>query len=197
MPDFRLRIATFAMVALFAVPSVLRAEDIPSADPAASRIRVGAAGTLVGGDASGRNASTAMAAPGLAVDLGIQLNDPVAIFVRAEFATDLFTTQGGGYLVAEWTPRQWLSVGTGAGYDMIYLLGYGNCSAKTFGPCSGNRFWSGPSIPLVWAFNLGRRDAHRARRRLLRLELEGAGGYQPATQSFGWHAGVGFGAAWM
>jgi hypothetical protein len=61
--------------------------------------------------------------------------------------------------------------------------------------------WSGASVPLVVGFNFGRTVAPGARRRVLRLGLEAAGGIGdiengPSTV-FGWHTAITFGGAWM
>ena len=123
------------------------------------------------------------ASPGLVLDLGLQITERAAFYVRAEAASLLLTNQAAAYAVFEWTPQRWVSLGTGAGYD-------GNA---TF----GTNTWSGPSIPLIVGFNFLGAGAKSG----MRLGLEAAGG--PGTLAgvaqnvFGWHTAISYGGVWM
>jgi hypothetical protein len=141
-----------------------------------------------------------VAGPGLTVDVGVQLGDRVAVYVRAQ-ATGFgspgspFVSQAAWYAVAEWTPHRWLSLGTGVGYEMLAPPAQNNGPGpvRDDGP-----HWSGLSVPLIVGFNLFESgDPNRVRRTALRVGLEGAGGVDPSTDAFGWHVALGLGIAWM
>jgi hypothetical protein len=104
------------------------------------------------------------------------------------------------YAIAEWTPRPWISLGTGAGVDHMssgYVVNPG-CGTTGSGACSSPRAdWTGVSVPLLIGFNFGCPHPERPRHSALRLGLEGAGGVEPSTGINGWHTGVAFGGAWM
>jgi hypothetical protein len=199
---------TFLVSLLFAAavaasPAVAFAQDKDGAtiprDASATRLRFDIAGTLVGGAASSRNVSAIVAAPGLTLDLGTQLGDRAAIYVRAEVASDLVTSQGAIYAIGEWTPTRWFSLGSGLGYDAISTVAMaGDASICSLPPCiSISNNWSGISVPLIVGFNLGSGEPGRARRSMFRIGLEGAAGYAASTQTFGIHGVLAFGGAWM
>jgi hypothetical protein len=155
-----------------------------------ARVRFDVAGSAVFGlahPAAATAQGTGALASGLVLDFGVQIDDAVAAYVRGEFASILFSNQLAAYVIAEWTPRRWISIGTGFGYDAM-LTAY-------------TPAWGGPSVPLVLGFNFGRTVAPGARRRVLRLGLEAAGGIggleDGPSSVFGWHTALSFGGAWM
>jgi hypothetical protein len=88
------------------------------------------------------------------------------------------------YAIAEWTPVDWFSIGTGFGVDGLAMLVF-----------DANGSWSGYSIPLSLGFNIGRRPADRTMRSVFRIGVEGAVGFASDNGGAGWHASVTFGYA--
>ena len=107
-----------------------------------------------------------------------------------------FVSQAAGYAVAEWTPKRWISLGTGLGYEM--LAPPAGCNGPETGPCPEGPHWFGLSVPLIAGFNLLESDdPNRVRRTALRIGIEGAGGVDLSTGAIGWHAALSLGLALM
>ena len=152
------------------------------------RLRFDLAGGPRVGSAHSERVSSGTISPALALDLGLQLGPHAAVFGRLEGGTLGLWSGGAGYLLSEWTPVPILSVASGIGYDAMTFLWPGCRAAKgTCFPVSNN--WSAASVPLLLALNLGRE--HR-----LRVEAEGAMGYDPGTTTWGYHAFVTIGTVW-
>jgi hypothetical protein len=112
--------------------------------------------------------------PILTLDLGVRINRYVSVYARGELGTILLGGQAAAYAIAEWSPVPRLSLGTGIGADAMAAWGDGA--------------WSGASIPLIAGF-----DVARWNRNALRIGLESAGGIDPSTSLYGWHAALTFG----
>ncbi len=168
--------------------------DAICVDRAAPRVRFDLAGTFTAGEAQSSMVDSFALGPGLAIDLGAQFGDHAAVYARAEVSTIFpFTLGAAGYVVAEWTPARRFSVGSGLGFDTMLRYCQG-CRP----PYDRNPSWTGVSFPLLLALNLGRMvSPTRATRRALRLGIEGAGGYEAATNTVGWHSTLSVGVAWM
>jgi hypothetical protein len=176
-----------AMVTHDSAPNAERADGV---DRSAPRLRFGVSGGLALGKALSARVDSFALTPTLVIDLGVQLGDDWALYGHAAGGSLLFLNQGEAYLVGEWTPRRWVSFGTGIGYDGM--------SVELVCDCQGTRSnWSGVSVPLLIGFNFGSPRADQARRAFWRLGFEGAGGVEPATGTLGWHGGLAFGGAWM
>jgi hypothetical protein len=186
-----------ASVGVLPAAAAARADEYPPAahdaavDRTAPRLRFDVAGGFAAGSAQSSRVSAAAVVPTLVVDLGVQLGDRWALFGHATGGSALAWNLGGAYLVGEWTPLRWISVGTGVGYASWNSWNLCGCDAQ-------RSEWSGISVPLLIGFNLGggRREA-ATRRAALRLGLEGVGGYDASTETAGWHGGLAFGGAWM
>jgi hypothetical protein len=177
----------------FLAPATAKAEG-------ETRVRFDLFVGVMAGEAQGRNVSTASIAPALKLDLGVQIGEHAAVFARAEGGTLLLADEGAAYLASEWTPVPALSLGTGIGYEGISFNwpGSGACDANR-APCIQNS-WSGVSVPLFVAFNIPphRRDpAGESSYAGVRLELEGAGGYDATSETWGFHFFAGVGWRWM
>jgi hypothetical protein len=166
------------------------ADRPPRPDLSEQRLRFDVAGGFTAGVASSARVAAFAFVPTLVVDLGAQLGDEWALYGHAGAGTAMFFNQAEAYLIGEWTPRRWISVGTGLGVDAMSLWGFCDCQDV-------RKDWNGASLPLLVGFNFGRPDPQRARRAALRLAFEGAGGVEPATGTIGWHGGLSFGGAWM
>jgi hypothetical protein len=136
---------------------------------------------------------------GFAIDAGLQLGDTAAVYLRAE-ASGLAPPGIGpdlaGYAVAEWTPRYWISLGSGLGYEDLGPAG----SNHGFYPVRDEHppHWTGVSVPVLVTFNLLQlRLPDEAYRAAIRLGLEGAAGVSPANGATDWHLCVSLGAALM
>jgi hypothetical protein len=172
-------LATFvAAIGLMAVSSSGFAEEGDSFGP-----HIGVAlGGLVGlaqsnwgwGGAPQTTHLTGALDPTLTLDLGVRINRYVSVYARGEFGTIVVAGQAAAYAIAEWTPVPRVSLGTGIGADAMAAWGDGA--------------WSGVSIPLIAGF-----DVARWNRNALRIGLETAGGLDPSTSFYGWHAAVTFG----
>jgi hypothetical protein len=185
-----------APVAFFAftlLPTTARAQSEPS-------LRFDFGVGVLGGSAQSTRVSAVSTAPALKLDLGAQLGDHAALFARVEGGTILLANEGAAYFVTEWTPLPPMSIGAGIGYEGISIAWYSGCDARV-GPCIQNS-WSGVSVPLLLTLNLQPRSAaggggtgakHPGS---LRLELEGAAGYDPRTETSGVHLFVGVVWSW-
>ncbi len=109
--------------------------------------------------------------PTLQLDLGVRINRNVSVYARGEVGTIVLAGQAAAYAIAEWTPVPRVSLGTGIGADAMAAWGDGP--------------WSGVSIPLILGL-----DVTRWNRSALRLGLEAAGGLDPSTSFYGWHAAL-------
>jgi hypothetical protein len=160
---------------------------------------------VLGGGAGGRTTqgvtvSTGSIAPALKLDLGAQIGEHAAIFARVEGGTILLADEGAAYIASEWTPIPAVSLGTGIGYEGISFTWIGGdaCNASRT-PCIQNS-WSGVSVPLFVSFNIPRHrhdPAGKPPHGGLRLELEGASGYDVRTETWGFHLFAGIGWTWM
>jgi hypothetical protein len=167
-------------------PAPVESEDGP-------RFRLGAGGAVLFGSANGasrdgKQVSAGSLAPALQLDLGIQINRHGALYLRGEGGTVALLSQATGYLVGEWTPVRWLSVGTGVGLDGMAMMWIGGCEGDR---CIRNHWW-GVSVPLIVGFQFISEkdwDAPGAKP-ALRIGLEGAAGVEPSTGVVGWHAGL-------
>jgi hypothetical protein len=135
---------------------------------------------------------------GFTVDAGVQAGDLVAFYLRvqaSDFGHPPFASEAASYAIAEWTPRDWASLGTGLGYEM--LAPPPTCNG--IGPCGSDYpHWSGLSVPVLVGFNLfASGDPSRIRRVALRIGLEGAAGVSLLTEAIGWHMGLNLGLALM
>jgi hypothetical protein len=139
-----------------------------------------------------------VAGGGVAVDLGVELGDAAAVYVRGEgsgFGAPPFASDAAVYLVGEWTPRHWLSVASGLGYELMappaMCNGFGGCGTDY-------PHWTGLSVPLILVFNvLQVRLPDGVHRAAVRIGLEGAAGLSPSTDAYDWHATATLGVALM
>jgi hypothetical protein len=166
------------------------ADRPPRPESSEPRLRFDVAGGFTAGVASSARVAAFAFVPTLVVDLGDQFGDEWALYGHAGVGTALFFNQAEAYLIGEWTPRRWISVGTGLGVDAMSLFGFCDCQGV-------RKDWSGASLPLLVGFNFGQPDPQQARRAALRLAFEGAGGVEPATGTIGVHGGLSLGGAWM
>jgi hypothetical protein len=167
------------------------------------RLRLGAAAIANFGSASYGSAGAAqniatfnasspagvVSGAGFAVDFGLQLGDTAALYLRGE-ASGLAPPGIGpdiaGYAVAEWTPRYWISLGSGLGYEDMGPAGTYNGLC----PCPVRQMphWTGVSVPVLVTFNvLQARLPDGAYRAAIRIGLEGAAGLSPANEAYDWH----------
>ncbi len=202
-------------LALLALPSVAGAQDYvaspwaqpptwgaPAPPPPAAvapvegpRFRFGIAGNLTVGlvDARAQHVSTGVFAPGLTLDLGVQINRSLAVYARGSVATIFVLNQASLYGVVEYTYDDHFSFGTGIGWDGMSNLFSGDAVAvaprdPSFVPTRSR--WSALSFPAIVGFNFGRRNEATGRLRAFRLGLEGALGVEPSSGAVGWHAAL-------
>jgi hypothetical protein len=177
------RPGVFPVVLAVALLGAGRAGAQEGADPIHVRLGV-AVGGVVGfarDDTSGQSVSVGSLGPALHLDLGAQLTRQAAVYLHGEVATSGITREAAGYLVGEWTPLRWLSLGTGVGVDAM----------SDFCGCGEPEQWSAVSIPVLVGLDVWRRDRHA-----LRIGLEWAGGDERSTRTFGWHTALTFGWAY-
>jgi hypothetical protein len=154
------------------------------------RLRLGLAGALVAGvGETSKSTRETSASAGGSADIGIQFGDPYAVYFHGEVGTT--GRHAAAYAVGEWAPIQWFSLGAGIGVDWIksdlprvYLP-----NSSAFVPTGT---WTGASIPIIAAFNLGGRPAWQARRSVFRIELEAATGIDERLLS-GYHFAIALG----
>jgi len=130
-------------------------------------------------------------APGLTLDLGVQLRDEVAAYLHGQLSYLVTMGQASVYAVGEWTPRRWVSMATGVGFD---AMGGGQCIECPGGP---RGTWSGISVPLIVALNLGPARPTGSYRHAFRVGVENAVGIEPTTGVFGWRLSLMLGYALM
>jgi hypothetical protein len=164
---------------------------VPSLAHADERFHAGISIGGVAGVASSNVTDAAAFNPTLHVDLGVRLDPQTAIYARGEIGTIIFASQAAAYLVGEWRPLGWLSLGTGVGVDAMAVARFDEASTM---PVAGgawpqtNSSWVGLSVPGIVGFTIGHRDGHA-----LRIDLEAAAGYEPSTGTYGYHGSVSIG----
>jgi hypothetical protein len=180
-----------------------------SASVSAPRLRVGVSG-LTGGGFAGppqggayrygypSSLSGVVGGAGISIDAGLQLGDETAFYLRGEasgWGAPPFASDAAGYLVAEWTPLWWLSLGSGLGYELMAPP----ATCNGMGPCGTNYpHWTGFSVPVLVVFNLPQvRLPKGDSRAALRLGIEGAGGLSVTTMAYDWHLALSLGVALM
>jgi hypothetical protein len=161
----------------------------------ASRLRFGIAGNLTVGLANdhGHGVNTGVFAPGLTLDLGVQMNRRVALFVRASTSSLIVMNHASVFGIAEYSPVEWLSLGTGLGWTGI-SSGFGNGDATCCGP-SWRSSWGAIAMPAVVGFNLGSRNPLNGRMQGFRVDVMGALGLEPGSGALGWTASLALGYA--
>lgn len=164
MPD-GLRFATFLLVpttvlalaspALAASPS--RSPSPPPEAPASTELRprLGIAGEAGGGWAPEAGFGV-FGYLGVRAVVGAQIDDKLAVYLRAAGETSIVTYDAHVAVISEWTFRDRLSLGIGVGGD--YLLGV--CVAEVTESCSA----MGISVPLVIGLHAGGKDESGVRR---------------------------------
>lgn len=198
-----LAVAQTAVYELWLPPPtyVVQAQTAPWAPPTSpsaamtSRFRFGVAGNFTLGlaDDHGHGVDTGVFAPGITLDLGVQINRSLAVYARASGATILLMSQASVYGVVEYSPADWISLGTGLGWDgMVSNLGADSSCCISSEPTYRKRF-SAVSMPAIVGFNVGRRSAVSGALRAFRVGLEGALGIEPDSGAMGWHAALSFG----
>jgi hypothetical protein len=147
----------------------------------AARLRLDLAGTFTAGQAKSTRVDSFALGPGLALDLGAQLGDHAAVYVRGEASTIFpFTFQAAGYVIGEWTPVRRFSIGSGLGYEMMLSYCQGCTSLEP------NPNWAGVSFPLILGLNIGAIAPARATRTFLRIGSKEPWATRPArTRSAG------------
>jgi hypothetical protein len=161
------------------------------------RFRLGVGGGVLAGIANGASrdgktqVSAASLAPALQLDLGIQFSRHGALYLRGEAGSVFLLNHACGYLIGEWTPLRWISVGTGAGIDGMADLWIDGAEPKP-GETVIRNSWTAVSVPLVIGLQfISEDDWNRPKAKpALRIGLEGAVGVEPTTGVVGWHAGL-------
>jgi hypothetical protein len=156
----------------------------------APRVRFGiAGGWLFGAGESSKSTRETSSNVGGVADIGVQFGDPYAAYVHGEVGPSL--VHAAAYAIGEWAPLQWLSLGTGIGVDWIkndqqYVVSPNSTVLVPAGT------WTGVSIPIIAALNIGGRPAWLVRRSVFRIELEAATGIDETLLS-GYHFAVALG----
>lgn len=162
------------------------------------RFPFGISGSFTVGGASDtrRGVNALVFAPGLTLDLGVQLTRSIAVFGRASGATLLVFNQGALYGIVEYSPVDWLSLGTGLGW-MAIASPVTELSYPTAG--SSERLtrgdWGGIAAPLLVSFNIGHRNPMTGRLAAFRIGMEGTLGVEPSTGILGWSSALTLGYA--
>ncbi|MFO0628129.1 MAG: hypothetical protein U0325_21315 [Polyangiales bacterium] len=180
-------------------PEMVTPSDLAASDPAdASRLRFGIAGNLTVGLANdhGHGVHTGVFAPGLTLDLGVQMNRRVALFVRAAASSLIVMNHAAVLGVAEYSPAPWLSLGTGLGWTGI-ASAFGNSVDACCGGISRRSDWGALAVPAVVGFNLGSRNPVSGRFQGMRVDLSGALGLEPGSGALGWYASLALGYVTM
>ncbi|MEZ4409894.1 MAG: hypothetical protein R3A52_25980 [Polyangiales bacterium] len=189
-------LALAAVCACLSMPSSLRAqqrfaEAPPTIAPTGPRFRFGIGGTLAVGAAS-RHYNTdaqedvSVVAPGLALDLGVQINDKLAVYGHSILASCFFFSIGAIEGVVEYTPTPLISLGTGVGWTGMAVVSFLPTTS------TGSGSWEGVSIPLIAALNFGGRGP-RGGFRAFRLGLETAFAFSPDGEGSGMRASLNLG----
>lgn len=177
-------------------PETASPSDLAVTSPAdAARLRFGIAGNLTVGLANdhGHGVNAGVFAPGLTLDLGVQMNRRVALFARASASSLLVMNHASVFAVAEYSPLDWLSLGTGLGWTGISSA-FGNDAVTCCGP-SWRSSWGAIAVPAVVGFNLGSRNPLNGRMQGFRVDLSGALGLEPGSGALGWTASLALGYA--
>ena len=164
--------------------------------PYAPRLRLDVAASVIRGVAYPSWLTGDFIGAGLTLDVGAQFGNRFALYARAQAYTPL-TFEGAAYATAEWIPLDWLSVGSGLGYQVVY--GPFGSSVPTGGGFNFNAaHWSGLSVPVLVAFNITVYGApDRPPRIVLRFGLDTAAGFDPATDTAAWYVATSAGVALM
>ncbi len=160
------------------------------------RFRFGVASNFTIGAASdfARGVNAVVLAPGATVDLGVQLSRSLAVFARASGATLILVNQAALFATVEYTPVDWLSLGTGLGWMAVSSpLTELSTSSAFSAPAPSRGSWDGIAMPAIVAFNLGERDPVSERLGAFRIGLEGVFGVEPGTGIIGWSASISLG----
>ncbi len=213
------RLALLVGLAALGVPRLAVAGDEPAAEsdvtptpvaPDFPRLRVGLGANFMVGNVSppirgypGGYPSSLQGivtgGPGVEIDIGVRLVEQASVVVRLEgmgfcAGGSPFVCEASGYVIGEWLPLPWMSLASGAGYEMLAPPGV-NVDGP---PSDSGPHWYGVSAPIIVGFNLGNwragDDPHRV---AIRPVLEWAGGVSPSTLAFAWHLGFGAGVAWL
>ena len=180
-------------------PETASASDLAVTSPAdASRLRFGIAGNLTVGLANdhGHGVNAGVFAPGLTLDLGVQMNRRVALFARASASSLIVMNHASVFGIAEYSPLEWLSLGTGLGWTGI-SSGFSQSVDSCCGAVASRRSWGAIAVPAVVGFNLGARNPLNGRMQGFRVDLSGALGLEPGSGALGWTASVALGYATM
>lgn len=183
-------IHTLSLLAALSVPSVSSAQGL--FDEVDTRLRYGLSlgGTLSRSLRSGEGTDTV----DVSLDLGVQLNDRAAVFARGSAGWLFQSHRASATVMLEFTPIAQVSFAAGLGWDHFVDAAEANCArvdANAF--TCGHRVWNGASVPLTVNLNFLTRGDGVARRRGVRLTLEGALGVDPSTGEVAGHAGVSVG----
>lgn len=177
-------------------PEAVTPSDVAATSPAdASRLRFGIAGNLTVGLSNdhGRGVNAGVFAPGLTLDLGVQMNRRVAVFARASASSLIVMNHASVFGLVEYSPLDWLSLGTGVGWTGI-SSGFSN-SASCCGGEAWRSSWGAIAMPAVVGFNLGSRNPFNGRMQGFRVDLSGALGIEPGSGALGWTASLALGYA--
>lgn len=180
-------------------PEAASPSDLAVTTPAdASRVRFGIAGNLTVGLANdrGHGVNAGVFAPGLTLDLGVQMNRRVALFARASASSLIVMNHASVFALAEYSPLEWLSLGTGLGWTGMSSA-FGNDAATCCGGLSFRSSWGAIAVPAVVGFNLGARNPLNGRMQGFRVDLSGALGLEPGSGALGWTASLALGYATM
>ncbi len=177
-------------VGLSCLPSVSAAQGLFAAPAPRFRFGVAAGASLSRALTTGDGVETL----DVTLDLGAQLNDRTALFAHVAGGWWQMTHRASVSAVIELTTVDLLSFGAGVGWDHFVDDNTARCLYVDPNRYTcGHRVWNGLSIPLIVSLNLGGRSTDSARRRGLRLSLEGALGIDPRTGEGAAHASVALG----
>ncbi|MEZ4409945.1 MAG: hypothetical protein R3A52_26235 [Polyangiales bacterium] len=158
-----------------------RVEPAPSTlVPREPPLRFGVAGTVSGGRFAHSSdpapqGDVWVAGPGVAIDLGVQFNDRLAAYAHGLAASCVFLSAGALEAMVEYSPTPLYSVALGVGWTGFLNLPFdSDSSARAKG-------WSGLSIPMIVALNLGAGRQPSGRVAAFRLGGEAAVGISPGS----------------
>lgn len=155
--------STTTEVAPIAVPTpALAVPPAPVLRPGA-RFRFGIGGQLGG---AGFAANGGFGIAGLVLDLGVQANDSLGVYAMIRAGSLIFANMWSIAAVAEWTPVERFSIGTGVGF--LSALSITSSGAFSLG---GNASF-GLAIPLVLGFNFPLRFTQAGYRSMFRFAIE-------------------------
>lgn len=180
-------------------PETASPSDLAVTSPAdASRLRFGIAGNLTVGLSNdhGHGVNAGVFAPGLTLDLGVQMNRRVALFARASASSLIVMNHASVFGIAEYSPLEWLSLGTGLGWTGI-SSGFSQSVDSCCGAVAFRSSWGAIAVPAVVGFNLGARNPLNGRMQGFRVDLSGALGLEPGSGALGWTASLALGYATM